>query len=180
MADHPVPFVRPAATGTILGAHSLSRPWWVGLLGIAAAAGVLVLIRLASAALAQWAGPAPVFFAQPRREATRTPGPARPVRPAPAEPAAHMPASVEGPAAWQVQVGAFRRAEAAKAYWRNLARALPEFDRARPQFVEAQGVTRVRAGSWPTEAAAREGCRHLQSAGYPCFVTRAAPDVTGT
>lgn len=108
--------------------------------------------------------PAPLPAAQPVRIAAPPP-PAQ--RPAP--PPVAAPAAVSG--AWRIQLGAFGVAANADAMW-NRVRSRPELS-GRPRIDQRAGsVTKLQAGGFASEAAARGACSRLVAAGFTCIAVR--------
>jgi hypothetical protein len=108
--------------------------------------------------------------------------PATPPKPAPAKPAppklaaakpaaqAQAPATVAAAAggAWQVQLGAFGSAAAAKSAWGRLASKAP-LSALKPSYIAAGAVTRLRAGGLSGRDAANKACAVARAAGADCF-----------
>lgn len=106
------------------------------------------------------ATPAPV--PAPRPVAVVSPAPAPAARAVPAPPPA-----IGGK--WRVQLGAFGQPGNADALW-NRIRNRPELA-GKPRFnVKAGTVTRLQAGGFASEAAARAACGSLKAAGFDCSV----------
>src|SRR5690606_22839427 len=82
-------------------------------------------------------------------------------------PAASAPAS-SGP--WRVQLGAFAVAGNADQLWSN-ARSRAELAGKERLMVRAGRVPKLRAGGFPTRAAADAACRSLKRSGHDCLVT---------
>ncbi|WP_225205677.1 SPOR domain-containing protein [Novosphingobium huizhouense] len=86
-----------------------------------------------------------------------------------ARPAAPRSLPVTGP--WRVQLGAFASKANADALWAR-ARTRPEIvGRARIDL-SAQGVTRLQAGGYASEAEAARACSGLKAADLACLVTK--------
>jgi hypothetical protein len=145
-----------------------SRPWRVGLLGIIAALGTMLVTGAASRLLTEL-GAAPPQVASPASPAPPSgePAPVKAVR----EVALGSPSSSAVPTTptWRIQVGAFRRPESAERYLVELRRTLPEVASLRVSAEHHQGLTRLRLGSFETEAAARRGCRAIMASGRSCY-----------
>ncbi|MDE2412097.1 MAG: SPOR domain-containing protein [Sphingomonadales bacterium] len=104
------------------------------------------------------AAPAPSHVA-----AAPTPAP-RPAKPAPAAPSA----APSGP--WRVQLGAFGVAANADALWAKL-KGRPELA-GHPRINARSGsMTRLQAGGFPSQAAAKAACDRLASSGASCLPT---------
>ena len=91
-------------------------------------------------------------------------------------PAAALPAALASappPAGvWQVQVGAFRDAQAAEAYLRALESDAPELAKLTATHQLRGKIDRVRIAGIGDEAAARALCSRLVAIGRGCFVVR--------
>ncbi len=108
--------------------------------------------------------PAPRPVAKPAQAAV----PAVPaLRPAPALVASPPPAG----GAWRVQLGAFGVAANADAMW-NRVRARPELSGHARIDQRAGAVTKLQAGGFASEAAARGACTRLVAAGFTCLAVR--------
>lgn len=106
--------------------------------------------------------PAPLPAAQPVRTAA---APAQ--RPAP--PPVAAPAAASG--AWRIQLGAFGVVANADAMW-NRVRLRPELSGYRRIDQRAGNVTKLQAGGFASEAAARAACSRLVAAGFTCIAVR--------
>lgn len=115
------------------------------------------------------------------RPATATPPPPRPaqkppqVAAAPTAPPRTAPAPTPAPAsaggAWRVQLGAFGVAANADALW-NRVRARPELAGHARIDQRTGSVTKLQAGDFASEAAARGACTRLVAAGFTCLAVR--------
>lgn len=116
-------------------------------------------------------GPDPAFTARVRQSvASAQPRiEAHAANPAAVAPAARSSAG-PSPAAWQVQVGAFRNAGAAQTHLRTLQGEIPELAGLTASHQRRGDVSRVRIGAIGDEAAARELCARLVAIGRGCFV----------
>ena len=141
-----------------------SRPWSVGALALAAAAGAV----LTAGAIASAVGGGPEASLSERiRQGAASVQPARAhaANPSPSTPSPRL---MAGP--WQVQAGAFRRAGAAEAHLRALGTEIPELARLDSTHRRRGGVERVRIGGFADRAAARRLCERLLASGRECFV----------
>lgn len=117
-------------------------------------------------------GPDPAFAARIRQSVSGAePGiEAHASVPAEAVPAA---ASAPPPAGlWQVQVGAFRNAQAAEAHLRALEGEVPELARLTAIHQLRGKIDRIRIAGIGDEAAARGLCSRIAAVGSGCFVVR--------
>jgi uncharacterized protein len=115
------------------------------------------------------------------RPAAATPPPARAVaaakplpapRPSPAAAAAPAPApAAQASGPWRIQLGAFGQAANADALW-NRVKSRAELAGHPRLNVKAGAVTKLQAGGFASEAAARAACGKLQAAGYTCIVVK--------
>lgn len=106
----------------------------------------------------------PVAAAPPKPPKPQAPAVAAP-RPAPA------PAPTPAPAAsgnWRIQLGAFGVAANADALWNKL-RSRPEVAGRKKLLIPAGAVTKLQAGGYASEAAARSACTRLSAAGFACI-----------
>lgn len=150
--------------------YGASRPWPVGGLALVAASGAVLMAGTLSSVLE--GGPDPAFAARIRQSvASAPPGiEAHASVPAKAVPAA---ASAPPPAgAWQVQVGAFRNAQAAEAHLRALESQVPELAKLTATHQLRGKIDRIRIAGIGDEAAARELCSRIAAVGSGCFVVR--------
>lgn len=116
-------------------------------------------------------GPDPAFAARIRQSvASAQPGiEAHASVPAAAVPAASAPPP---PGVWQVQVGAFRNAQAAEAHLRALESEVPQLAKLTATHQLRGNINRVRIAGIGDEAAARDLCSRIAAAGRGCFVVR--------
>lgn len=115
--------------------------------------------------------PRPVLASAPPPTPVRPSQPLAPAKPvpikaAPAEPTKPLPAA--GP--WRVQLGAFGVAANADALWARL-RARPELAGHPRINVKAGSVTKLQAGGFASQAAAKAACDKLAAAGTSCIAT---------
>lgn len=87
---------------------------------------------------------------------------AKPVPPAPSPAPPARPAAAGG--GWRIQLGAFSQRASAEALFKRLSAALPGHQ---PLYVQADRVTRLQVGPYPSRAAAAAACAGLH--GQPCF-----------
>ncbi len=105
-------------------------------------------------------------FTRPRAPvAIAAPRPAAAARPAPPAPAANA------SGAWRVQLGAFGVPANAQAMW-DRVKTRPEVAGRAKLLIAAGGVTKLQAGGYANEDAARAACSRLSSAGFSCLATR--------
>lgn len=98
------------------------------------------------------------------------PRPAPPLvaRAAPAAPAVLTPPAVGGP--WRIQLGAFGVAGNADALWSKV-RARPELAGHPRINAKAGAITKLQAGGFASQAAAKAACARLSAAGHTCVAT---------
>ena len=99
--------------------------------------------------------------------ASAVPPKAAVVRPAPA--ATPAPASASG--SWRIQLGAFGQSANADALWNRL-KSRPELAGKPRLNVKAGAVTKLQAGGFASEAAARTACERLAASGQTCIAVR--------
>lgn len=104
----------------------------------------------------------PVTLPPPR------PAPTVVTRPAPAAPVAAAPSAAGGP--WRIQLGAFGVAGNADALWAKV-RARPELAGHPRINARAGTVTKLQAGGFASQAAAKSVCGRLAAGGYTCVAT---------
>ncbi len=112
---------------------------------------------------------APVAIAAPR-----PPAPNPPTAPAIATPRPApkpVPAAAASGGAWRVQLGAFGVAANALAMW-DRVKTRPEIAGHARLLVPAGGVTKLQAGGYASEEAARSACSRLSAAGINCLAIR--------
>jgi uncharacterized protein len=111
--------------------------------------------------------------APPRTAPPPRPAPARTaVVPARTASAAVRAAPAPAPASaggWRVQLGAFGNAANAQRAWAGLKGKVGALASLQPQYVAAGAVTRLRAGTLPSRAAADRVCAAAKAAGAACF-----------
>ncbi|BEU99547.1 SPOR domain-containing protein [Novosphingobium olei] len=87
----------------------------------------------------------------------------------PSAPSSTRPIPAAGP--WRVQLGAFATKANADALWAK-ARLRPEIAGHARIDLSAQGITRLQAGGYASEADATRACGGLKAAGITCLVTK--------
>ncbi len=116
----------------------------------------------------------PVAVANPKPPAVAAaprPAPASKPQPAAAPPPPVRTASASGGENWRVQLGAFGVASNAEAMW-NRVRSRPELAGHAKLLVPKGGVTKLQAGGYASEDAARSACARLSAAGISCLAIR--------
>jgi hypothetical protein len=151
--------------------YGASRPWPVGGLALVAAAGAVLMAGTLSSVLE--GGPDPAFAARIHQSlASAQPGLEAHASVSPAA-GASPPVSAPAPAgAWQIQVGAFRDAQAAEAHLRALESEVPELAKLTVSHQLRGEIDRIRIAGIGDEAAARKLCSRLRAVGRGCFVVR--------
>lgn len=86
-------------------------------------------------------------------------------------PPAPAPAAAASGGAWRVQLGAFGVASNADALWARL-RGLPELAGHPRLNVRAGAVTKLQAGGFASEAAARAACSRISASGQTCIAVK--------
>ena len=86
-------------------------------------------------------------------------------------PPAPAPAAAASGGAWRVQLGAFGVASNADALWARL-RGLPELAGHPRLNVRAGAVTKLQAGGFASEAAARAACSRISASGQSCIAVK--------
>lgn len=109
-------------------------------------------------------------FARPA-QAARPPRAEIVSRVARADPPAPPKASAAATGQWKVQLGAFSVPGNADRLWSQLA-GKPALTGKTKLVVPAGRLTRLLAGGWSSESAARSACNALKAAGQGCLVTR--------
>lgn len=96
---------------------------------------------------------------------------APPVAAAPARPAPAPAAAPTASGSWRVQLGAFGQPANADALWNRL-KSNPALA-GKPRFnVKAGAVTKLQAGGFASEAAARAACQKLSASGQTCIAVK--------
>lgn len=108
------------------------------------------------------------------RSADASPRPPRPapavtVRPAPSPATVTTASSASGP--WRIQLGAFGVAANADALWGKV-RARPELAGHPRINAKAGAITKLQAGGFASQAAAKTACARLATGGYTCVATQ--------
>lgn len=133
--------------------------------GTAANAGV----DFATTASPSVSKPAPSPAAAPA-PAPRAPV-AAPVVAATTAPATAAPA-VASAGDWRIQLGAFSEEARARTLWNSLERQNAALTGLQPYLVKAGAVTRLQAGPFATQAAAKQACDNVAKTGQPCFAVK--------
>ena len=158
-------------TPVSLSGRLLSRPWWVALLALAAAAATLLFADTASRWTGRLFGPPPLLGPTATLPSTAAPqgsqGSQPPTRPADVIPK-RVSRSVASPLGI-VQLGAFSTSTAAQRHWEMLHRDVPTLRSLKPSFVPHRDLTRLRVTPVDEEAAATVLCETVIKAGYECF-----------
>lgn len=69
---------------------------------------------------------------------------------------------------WWVQLGAFRKSGSAQALWHKLTQRIPGLSAFTPDYIESNGLTRLRAGPLGSSSDARQICVRIKAIGTPC------------
>ncbi|WP_446654488.1 SPOR domain-containing protein [Blastomonas sp.] len=130
------------------------------------------------------AASAGVDFATMGTPSAATPAPApapAPVAPAP-RPAAPVAAPVAAAATtapavaasgdWRIQLGAFSEEGRARSLWSGLERQNQALAGLQPYLVKAGAITKLQAGPFATQAAAKKACDSVARSGQACFAIR--------
>lgn len=133
--------------------------------GRAASAGVDFATMGSPSASAPPPAPASAPAASP---APRAPAP---VVAATTAPAAAAPA-VAANGDWRIQLGAFSEEGRARTLWNGLERQNAALTGLQPYLVKAGAVTKLQAGPFATQAAARQACDSVVRTGQACFAVR--------
>jgi len=145
--------------------YRTSRPWSVAVLAAGAAGGVVFLTGGLSSAFAPATAPVAQSSSREAGEAVARVAP----RVAPATPVA-VPAAPPAAGNWQIQVGAFRSADAARAELREAETLVAELA-GLPDASQPRGpLMRARFGGIEDGSTARSLCGRLVDAGGRCFV----------
>ena len=135
--------------------------------GTAAAAGVDFASMGSPSASTPAPAPAP---------AAPAPAPA-PVAPAPKPAAPVVAAASTAPAVaasgdWRIQLGAFSEEGRARTLWSGLERQNQALAGLQPYLVKAGAITKLQAGPFATQAAARQACDSVARSGQACFALK--------
>ncbi|WP_033925105.1 SPOR domain-containing protein [Sphingomonas sp. 35-24ZXX] len=133
--------------------------------GRAASAGVDFATMGSPSASAPPPAPASAPAASP---APRAPAP---VVAASTAPAAAAPA-VAANGDWRIQLGAFSEEGRARTLWNGLERQNAALTGLQPYLVKAGAVTKLQAGPFATQAAARQACDSVVRTGQACFAVK--------
>ncbi len=127
------------------------------------------------------AASAGVDFATMGSPSASTPPPAPAPSPAPRAPAPVVAASTAPAAAapavaangdWRIQLGAFSEEGRARTLWSGLERQNAALTGLQPYLVKAGAVTKLQAGPFATQAAARQACDSVVRTGQACFAVK--------
>ncbi len=102
--------------------------------------------------------------------ASRAPAPA-PVVAATAAPVAAAPIMASS-GDWRIQLGAFSEEGRARTLWSGLERQNAALTGLQPYLVKAGAVTKLQAGPFATQAAARQACDSVVRTGQACFAVK--------
>lgn len=127
--------------------------------GTAASAGVDFATMGTPSAPAPTAAPAPA------------PRPAAPVA-APVATAASMTPAVAASGDWRIQLGAFSEEGRARTLWSGLERQNAALTGLQPFLVKAGAITKLQAGPFATQAAAKKACDSVARTGQACFAIK--------
>jgi cell division septation protein DedD len=136
-----------------------------------APAPAVVAANPAPAPVRESPGNAGADYAKPRPAvAAAAPKPAKPAKPPVAAPivAPRPVPPVASGGSWRIQLGAFGVTANADALW-NKVRSRPELAGRTKHLVPGGSVTRLQAGGFASEAAARSACTRLSAAGFGCI-----------
>ena len=86
-------------------------------------------------------------------------------------PAAAAPA-VAANGDWRIQLGAFSEEGRARTLWNGLERQNAALTGLQPYLVKAGAVTKLQAGPFATQAAARQACDSVVRTGQACFAVK--------
>jgi hypothetical protein len=127
------------------------------------------------------AASAGVDFATMGSPSASAPPPAPAASPAPRAPAPVVAASTAPAAAapaiaangdWRIQLGAFSEEGRARTLWNGLERQNAALTGLQPYLVKAGAVTKLQAGPFATQAAARQACDSVVRTGQACFAVK--------
>ncbi len=107
------------------------------------------------------------------RAPTVAPAPApRAAAPAPAMAAAGMAPAMAANGDWRIQLGAFSDEGRARSLWSGLERQNASLTGLQPYLVKAGAITKLQAGPFGTQAAAKQACDSVTHAGQACFAVK--------
>lgn len=129
--------------------------------GTAASAGVDFATMGTPSAPAPTTAPAPA----------PAPRPAAPVA-APVAAAASMAPAVAASGDWRIQLGAFSEEGRARTLWSGLERQNAALTGLQPFLVKAGAITKLQAGPFATQAAAKKACDSVARTGQACFAIK--------
>lgn len=113
-----------------------------------------------------------------------TPSVSAPSAPAPTAPAPRVPVAAPVAAAastapsvaaggdWRIQLGAFSEEGRARTLWSGLERQNATLAGLQPYLVKAGAVTKLQAGPFATQSAARQACDSVTRSGQACFAVK--------
>lgn len=104
----------------------------------------------------------------PPAPAPRAPAPA----PAPVVAAASTASAVAASGDWRIQLGAFSDEGRARSLWSGLERQNAALTGLQPYLVKAGAITRLQAGPFASQAAAKQACATVARSGQPCFAVK--------
>lgn len=114
----------------------------------------------------------------PSAPAVSTPAPApKPSAPAPRPAAPVVAAASSAPAVaasgdWRIQLGAFSDENRARTLWSGLERQNQALAGMQPYLVKAGAITKLQAGPFATQAAAKQACDSVARSGQACFALK--------
>jgi len=117
----------------------------------------------ATVAVAPKPAPAPVASA---------PKPAAPVAAAPVAAAASTAPAVAASGDWRIQLGAFSEEGRARTLWSGLERQNQALAGLQPYLVKAGPITKLQAGPFASQAAAKQACDSVARSGQACFALK--------
>jgi len=103
------------------------------------------------------------------------PAPASAPAPRPAAPVASAASAAPAVAAsgdWRIQLGAFGDENRARSLWTGLERQNPALAGMQPYLVKAGTITKLQAGPFATQAAAKQACDTVARSGQACFAVK--------
>ena len=100
------------------------------------------------------------------------PKPAAPAATAPAVAAASTAPAVAATGDWRIQLGAFSEESRARTLWSGLERQNQALAGLQPYLVKAGAITKLQAGPFATQAAAKQACDSVARSGQACFAIK--------
>ncbi len=107
----------------------------------------------------------------PAPTAAPAPRPAAPVA-APVATAASTAPAVAASGDWRIQLGAFSEEGRARTLWSGLERQNAALNGLQPYLVKAGAITKLQAGPFATQAAAKKACDSVARTGQACFAIK--------